>query len=332
MKSKLNLIFLPFISLSLSGCFTKEETKEDLSHVVNIGEFRGAVNLNYKNFTLTSKQTKNGVESDYTVIKSLDDGSFYQKCRENNSEYYWKRDTDGSFIHINKYESSWIVDKVVNKLTFETDYYTDDSELFWTINDLIGSYTEFTYNDSSFFYESTINLKGVVSNIALKFDDRKLADVVFTSGDNKIDIHLCDYNSTTIDFNSLQVKNNLYVSGRTFTFKELRCEKPIPNLNLEEFNSRNADSTLIFDNTDGFNMHFEMNFMNPFTEYNYTGSYSYNKLDQTVSLMVLFNYSTVNIKCTLDIDPNNYNSGALLTARLLASSYNLDAYMDFYIK
>ena len=175
MKSKLSLIFLPFISFSLSGCFAKEETKEDLSHVVNIGEFRGAVNLNYKNFTLTSIQTKNGVESDYTVIKSLDDGSFYQKCRENNSEYYWKRDTDGSFIHISKYEDSWIVDKVVNKLTFETDYYTDDSELLWTINDLIGSYTEFTYNDSSFFYESTINLKGVVSNIALKFNDRKLA-------------------------------------------------------------------------------------------------------------------------------------------------------------
>ena len=334
MKLNLKIIFLPFVLLSLSGCIFNIDKKEtdDVSHEVNIGEFRSAVNLNYKNFTLISRQTKNGAESDYTTVKCLEDGTFYQKCNENNSEYYWKRDNDGSFIHINKYGNNWIVDQVVNKLDFETDYYTDDSELLWTINDLVGSYTEFTYNSSTSFYESTITIKGESNNISLKFDNRKLVDAIISSSNRKIKINISNYNATTIDFNSLQVKNNLYVSGRTFTFKELRLEKAITGLNVSEFNTKNKDATLIFDATENFSMHFAMNFMSPFTACDYTGTYTYNKLNQTVSLMVLFNYSTVNVRCDLTIDSNNLVSGALLTARLYASSYNLDAYMDFYIK
>lgn len=325
MKSKIKFLFLPFIVLSLFGC-----AKSTKGNSVTRSVFRDAVDFRYKNLTYLAFNKENGVESNVAEIYFLEDGSMYQAKAEGHDTHYWKHEDNDMFHKIEKKGDFWVVTEIYSKSDYDENDYGDDIGCSDMVLSFKNSYEKLTYSKNSGTYEGSIisDYFGRV-DASLKFVGKNLVEckMVGTKEGNDFEyrIEAKDYGKTSIDFSSLNPKNNIYVSGRTFGFVSFEAST---FLNKDAINSNNQDSTLKFLENGTFELDMQYDFVTIGAQHTYHGTYTFDESSKIVTVNVQGEGNLQPINGTLSLDENNYESGAIL----VMNATQLGAKVTFKIK
>lgn len=315
MKNRIKLLLLPFILFTLSSCdfFTK---KSGDGNTVSRSEFRDAVNLRYKNLTYKAFEKEGGEEKQTAEVYFSDDGSMYQKIANDKPSFYWQQNNN-LFYKIEKKESFWVVTSIADKNTYSEDEYSDDIGCVDMVHCFKNSYEKLTFDSKQNSYVGNITHEYFGSvDATLKFNGKHLSECKMIGKRSRKDfeyrIVVEKYGETSIDFTSLNAKNNIYVNGRTFNF--VKCESTTDNPGYVDpvvITENNNGSTITFNNDGTFELHMLRDFVST-GEYTYTGNYTFDEIDRSMLITVNGQGNIGTISGTLELNPENYENGALL--------------------
>ena len=308
-------LLIPFMMFTLASCdlFNKNSGE---GNTVSRSEFRDAVNFRYKNLTFKGYEKENGKETQTAEVYFIQDGSMYQKLATDKQPFYWQRKED-LFYKIEKKESLWVVTSIADKNSYSEDDYSDDLGCVDMVYCFKNSYEKLEFDSKTKSYTGKITHEYFGSvDASLKFNGKNLTEckMMGTRAGKEFEYRIVveKHGETSIDFGSLSYKNNIYVSGRTFNF--VKCESTTDNPGYVDpvvITNNNSGSTLTFNEDGTFSLHMLRDFIST-GEYTYTGRYSFDEVDRSLVISVDGQGNIGTITGTLELNPENYESGAIL--------------------
>ena len=327
MKLNLKYILLPILTLSVFGCNLtlkgEKENDEEVTETITKEEFDDAVEFRNKNMTYLGYKKTNGAEQKTAEVYFLEDGSMYQ-AKDNNLSYYWKRQENNTFHYITKKGNYYVVTDIVSSYEYFSVEYGDDAG----INDMVSAFKD--QFEKLTFNGKTLTFTGKVHNdylgdvdATLKFEHKHLMECKMVNDKAEYRIEAKNYGTTTIDFDSLNVKNNLRVSGRTFGFVDCATDSILYAATAKKVSENNQESTLTFFENGSFEFDMKYDFLPPNEEKVYRGSYSFNEFNKTLTASITSGSSSQSFEGTLQLDPKNYESGAILNMYVTSLGFSV---------
>jgi len=274
-----------------------DEEKDTDPYEVSEAEFKEAVTLNWKNLSYSASIDEGKDEPDTYDIRLLEDGSVYE-C-EAIYDYYtfyriFQHMDDGTYRYASiDSDDKWYTNFYYTADYYIENYYTCSLFLYEPLSQIKEQYASFTYTKETHLYSTHVvdeDDENITYDVSLKFEDKKLTSFNYVetykvdSEDEEdfvrtVDAEFTKYGETVIDFDSLNIRDELYVVGRTFRIHEVNDYGMFDNntYKKQEFFEGNSDASLIFKDDGTFVLHLELDFDLTTTPKDYSGTYVYEK-------------------------------------------------------
>ena len=298
MKNKISMLFLPFLAFSLAACEKAPEGPAEpsgegggtpaVTYEVTEAEFDDAVDFKMKNLTYTGKTFEGDEVKDDLEIYLLEDGSTYQKQCFGWGEHIFQHMPDDTYRQLRKNETGqWFAVSYRTKEGYLNGNFGDDFGMDAMIRMMAGNYSHFTYDATQQTYSGTVTFEEMGDMefvVALKFENKHLLkfdmSLTYMGMTGGYSAEMKDYGTTVIDYESLNIRDDLYVAGRTFKIAEVIDEGMFdhnPEV-LAQFINGNANSTLIFNEDGTFLMSYDLDFSFSGPK-DYSGTYTFEKVE-----------------------------------------------------
>ena len=327
MKSKFIYLLLPLLATSVSGCIfggSSSKEEDDTSPIITKDEFWNEVDFRYKNLTYKGYKTENGGEEQKIVeAYFLEDGSMHQAKEDESLSYYWKREKN-TFQKISKKGGFYVVTEIVSKYNYEIDDYSDDVGISEIIGGLKTSFDDFSFDRKTQTFTGSVYSEYLdLINTTLKFENKHLVECKMVAFDATYRVEISNHGTTTIDFDGLNYKNNIRLSGRTFGFVSCTTNSILYQSTAKKITDNNQDSTLTFAADGTFELDMKYDFRSPNGEKIYSGTYTFNEIAKTLVVTVLGEGNIAPMNGTLELDSTNYESGAILNIVISSLGFNV---------
>jgi hypothetical protein len=317
MKTYLKCLIFPMMIFCLTGCifFNKDNKEDNKNEEFTSDDFNRALSLRDKNFSFTAYDISGSSEIKVMEASFLENGSMYQK---GTNEYYWQVQQNTDYHKIEKIADKWMVTEIESRYTYREDDYTDDLGYIDYSLFFVSRFSQFTLNNETSYYEASVDVDFDSEVITkLGFGNKKLTylEMEYTEGGSQkhLKIVYSNYGDTSIDFASLNTKNNYYVNARTLNFGSFYASQKTPAFN-EEFNVKNADSKLYFLDDSSFRLDMVYDFMY-FPNVTYSGSYTFEAYTKSV-IFYPQGVGGMTFNGVLSLNPDNYDTGLVMTVTM----------------
>jgi len=307
MKTKFKFLLLPLLSIALIGCDKggkqqnapsggDNEPQTVTDYTVTETEFKAALNLKMKNLSYKAYQSEHDGEHIVADVRSSTDGSYYELTAFATNPRYWQALANGTYFRelVKNYEEDeWICSQYVLRDNYFEGHYMDSFGALQQIELFANDYNKLTYNAETHLYSGKV-LSPMIGevNLTAKFENKHLVSAkgeMESMGEvGYLRYEFFDYGSTLVDFSSLNIIDNFYISGRTFRLDEVYNEGYFDsNEAAEVFEEANVEATIIFSATDNsFTMHYPCGFGPTHAPETYSGTYEFDKVQESIRIVL----------------------------------------------